>query len=60
MGEKTKNRVIRVPDTLWDAAKATAAANDTTISDVIRDALKAYVEEPRPVTKNERGRKLEG
>ena len=38
-----KNRVIRVPDALWDAAVAEADANDETVSEVIRRALEGYV-----------------
>ncbi|MEJ1087061.1 hypothetical protein WDU99_01875 [Microbacterium sp. Mu-80] len=38
-------RQIRVPAKLWDEAKGAAAANDETISDVIRRALVEYVKE---------------
>lgn len=35
-------RAVRVPDALWDAAKAAAADNGTSVSDVIRAALESY------------------
>lgn len=35
-------RSVRVPTDLWDAATAAAAANGTTVSDVIRAALADY------------------
>ncbi|WP_193752211.1 hypothetical protein [Microbacterium oxydans] len=37
-------RQVRVPEKLWDSAKAIADSNDETISDVIRRALTEYVE----------------
>jgi predicted transcriptional regulator len=37
------SRNVRVEDALWDAAKALAHANGTTLSAVIRKALVAYV-----------------
>lgn len=37
------HRMVRVEDHLWEAAKAAAAANDTTVSAVIRAALDQYV-----------------
>lgn len=43
---RTKNRVVRVPDDLWDAAKTAAASNGETVSDVIRRALREYVDRP--------------
>jgi hypothetical protein len=36
-------RAVRVPDELWDAAKAKAAGRGETVSDVIRRALERYV-----------------
>jgi hypothetical protein len=36
-------RSIRIPDALWHDARKATAANGTTISDVVRDALAAYV-----------------
>jgi hypothetical protein len=38
-------RQVRVPKILWDEAKATADANDETISEVVRRALTEYVKE---------------
>lgn len=35
--------MVRVEDELWDAAKAAASANGTTVSAVIRDCLARYV-----------------
>lgn len=37
-------RSIRVPAKLWEAAKAKADEREENISDVVRDALRAYVE----------------
>jgi predicted transcriptional regulator len=37
-------RGVRVADDLWEAAKAVAEANDETVSQVIRRALRAYVD----------------
>jgi predicted DNA binding CopG/RHH family protein len=36
-------RAVRVPDPLWDAAKARAAERGETVSDLIRRALQRYV-----------------
>jgi len=38
-------RQVRVPEKLWDDAKAAADSNDETISEVIRRALTEYVKE---------------
>lgn len=38
-----KMRSVRVSDSLWAAVKARAAAEEKTVSEVIVDALKAYV-----------------
>jgi predicted HicB family RNase H-like nuclease len=35
--------MVRVEDELWEAAKAAANADGTTVSAVIRDALRKYV-----------------
>lgn len=40
----TKNRVVRVSDGVWEPAKAKAARNSETLSDVIRRALIEYAE----------------
>lgn len=39
----TKNRVVRIPDAVWDAARAKAAERGETVTDVIRRALERYV-----------------
>jgi antitoxin component of RelBE/YafQ-DinJ toxin-antitoxin module len=36
-------RTVRVDDRLWQAAKLAAAANGTTVSDILRGALERYV-----------------
>lgn len=43
---RTKNRVVRVSDEVWDAAKSRAEANGETVSDVIRRALVDYAQLP--------------
>ena len=43
----TKNRVVRVTDEVWDAAKAKAEENGETVSEVIRRALIAYAKLPK-------------
>jgi hypothetical protein len=45
---KTPLRNVRVPDGLWAAAKARAAAEGRTITDVIVTALHRYVAAPSP------------
>ena len=42
----TKNRVVRVSDDVWDAAKVKAEREGTTVSEVIRSALVKYVSRP--------------
>lgn len=37
-----RNRVIRVPDHVWDAAKRAADDRDETVSDAIRRFLSRY------------------
>ncbi len=46
---KTPQRTVRVDDELWAAAKATAAARDEAVSEVIVRALEDYVAEGRKV-----------
>jgi hypothetical protein len=46
----TPRRNLRVPDDVWDAAKAKAAAEGTTVSAVIVAALREYAGLPRPTT----------
>ena len=43
MSRGTTKRNIRISDELWDTAKELTAANDTTIADVVRNALEDYV-----------------
>lgn len=43
-GDRIRN--IRVPDELWVAAKAKAAAEGRTVSEVLRDYLKRWVAQP--------------
>jgi hypothetical protein len=38
-----KMRSVRVSDSLWNAVKVRAAAEEKTVSEVIVDALKAYI-----------------
>ena len=40
---QNRHRMVRVEDELWDAAKAAASAQGTTVSEVIREALRRYV-----------------
>ena len=42
----TKNRVIRVPDDVWDGAKTAAARAGETVTTVITRALHDYVTNP--------------
>ena len=43
MSKGTPIRPVRVPDELWEAAKATAAARGETVSAVLVRALNEYV-----------------
>lgn len=40
---KTPLRNLRVPDDLWDAARAKAEAEGRTVTDVLIAALKRYI-----------------
>jgi antitoxin component of RelBE/YafQ-DinJ toxin-antitoxin module len=40
---ETTPRAIRIPDDLWENAKAATEANGDTVSDVVRRALERYV-----------------
>jgi hypothetical protein len=40
----TTLRNVRVPDGLWDAALARAQSEDRALSEIIREALAAYVD----------------
>lgn len=42
----TPPRSIRVPDELWQAAQAKAAARGETVTDVLIRALERYVKRP--------------
>lgn len=39
----TNRRTVRIDDELWAASLAAASENDENLSDVIREALRAYV-----------------
>lgn len=39
----TTHRTVRVPDSIWDPARQRAAQEGVTMTDVIRQALVAYV-----------------
>lgn len=49
---ETVIRTLRIRRDEWDAAKAKAEANETTVSEVVREALRDYV-----VTQHVRRRK---
>lgn len=42
--EGTTRRSIRIDDELWSAALAAVAENGDNLSDIMREALRAYVE----------------
>jgi predicted transcriptional regulator len=44
MSRGTTLRNVRVPDELWDAALTRAQRDDTNLSEIIRQALAAYVD----------------
>jgi predicted DNA binding CopG/RHH family protein len=45
MSKGTTHRTVRIEDELWEAAKARADADGVNLSEVIRAALRAYVEQ---------------
>lgn len=45
---KTPLRAVRVPNELWDAAKAIARERGESLSDVLREALADYVRKYGP------------
>lgn len=47
---KTPARSVRVPQTLWDAAKTAAAGREETVTDVVVRALEEYVTDPPPAS----------
>lgn len=53
---KTKHRSVRVPDSLWDAARQAAKAHGETITDIVLRALRAYVgpKQDRPEQKGQK------
>jgi hypothetical protein len=42
----TTPRAIRIPDALWAAALALAQEQDTTVSEVVRERLQEWVDNP--------------
>lgn len=46
LSKGTTRRSIRIEDELWDAAKTKAEAEGTDLSNIIRGALRDYIEEP--------------
>lgn len=44
---KTPQRSVRVPDDVWQAAKAKAESEGQTVSDVVRQALEDYLRDLR-------------
>ena len=44
VGNETPRRTVRIPDDLWDAAVARAAAEGITASDLLRRLLAAHLE----------------
>ena len=45
MSKGTTHRTVRIEDGLWEAAKAKADSEGLNLSEVIRNALKAYIQE---------------
>jgi predicted transcriptional regulator len=48
MSKGTTRRTIRVNDELWNEAQETAEAHGDNLSEVLRDALRAYIEASKP------------
>lgn len=48
MSKGTARRAVRVDDELWNAALAKAEARNENLSDIIRAALRAYIERNQP------------
>ena len=44
MSAGTTPRAIRIPDELWAEAREQTAARGTTISEVVRDGLRAWLD----------------
>ena len=49
MTRGTTKRSIRIPDPLWNEAQAAASERGENLSEVLREALRAYIAEPRAV-----------
>lgn len=47
MSKGTTRRAVRIDDELWGAALAVAAERGENLSDIIRAALRAYIDESR-------------
>jgi predicted HicB family RNase H-like nuclease len=47
LSKGTTHRTVRVDDALWDAAKDKADSEGVSLSEVIREALKRYIEGER-------------
>jgi antitoxin component of RelBE/YafQ-DinJ toxin-antitoxin module len=45
MSKGTTHRTVRIEDGLWEQAKAKADTDGVNLSEVIRAALRAYIEE---------------
>ena len=43
--EGTTRRAVRIKDELWQAAQAVAAERGENLSDIIRNALQAYIKQ---------------
>lgn len=58
-GALAPNRTIRIPDEDWRRARAAAALDGKTVSDVIRDLLRTYALDAldRPATGGDRGQR---
>jgi hypothetical protein len=48
MSAGTTRRTVRIEDALWEEAQALAGVCGDTLSEVLRDALRAYIEAHRP------------
>jgi hypothetical protein len=40
---ETPRKTVRVPDAVWDEAKAKAEAEGKTVSDVVNDCLRSFL-----------------
>jgi len=46
--EDSRRHTIRIPDPLWAAVKAKAYRQGLTVSDVVRERLAGFLDEPDP------------